>query len=169
MKTIDEFGGSLSEITSICEKRDVYIDDSITSLKDIDIAIVIDSELSNLFRKFGVRLRRWISNSHDVLEKLPKPKISDKVVSLTREPLPVGRTPGVCWDTEQDTLRFQNQLDNRPDTKRGVLVSVATVLDPLELLSPFTLVAKILLQDICRKVNGWDEELSADDKIRWHS
>ena len=138
-------------------------------MKDVNTAVNVASELCNLFRKTGFRLRRWISNSRDVSEKLPKSEISDKVISLTCDLWPVERTLGVCWDTGQDTLKFQSQLDYRPDTRRGLSASVATVFDPLGRLSPFTLVARIILQHVCRKAKGWDEELQTDGKSRWHT
>ena len=116
----------------------MYVDDCITSVKDVNTAVTVASQLCNLFRKTGFRLRRGISNSRDVLEKLPKSEILDKMISLKCGPLPVERTLGVCWDTEQDSLKFQSQLNSRPDTRRGVLARVATVFHPLGQLSLFT-------------------------------
>ena len=154
MKSIDEFGGTLSEPTLTCARRDLYVDDCITSLNDANTAVTVAIELSNLFRKTGFRLRRWISNSHEVLEKLPESERSDKVVSLTNDTLPIERTLGVSWDTEHDTLTFQFQLDNKPDTRRGILANVASMFDPLKLLAPFTSVTRMLLQDLCRTGRG---------------
>ena len=103
------------------------------------------------------------------MQKLPQSEIPDKVISLTCDPLPVEGNLGVCWYTEQDTLKFQSHLDYRPDTRRGVLASVATVFEPLILLSAFTLVARIKLLYICRKVKGLDDGLGTDEKTRWHT
>ena len=136
-RIINEFGTSLSEPTVTCAKQDLYVDDCVTSVKDVNTTVIVASELCNLFRKTGFRLQKWISKSHEVLEKLPKFEISDKEVSLKNDPFPVEKTLGVCWDTEQDILRFQFQLDYRPDTRSGALASVAIVFEPLGLLPPF--------------------------------
>ena len=111
-------------------------------------AVIVPSEVCSLFLKMWFRLQSWISNSRDILEKSTKSGILYKVVSLACDPLPVVRTLGVCRDTEQDILGLQSHLDYKPDTKFGVLASVATVFDPLGLLSPSTLVARKIYQHI---------------------
>ncbi len=52
-------------------------------------------------------------------------------------------------------------------TKRNVLRQVASVFDPLGLLSPVTLQGKVLLQNLWKKRLEWDETLEAKDVDEW--
>ena len=46
-----------------------------------------------------------------------------------------------------------------PITKRNVLKKIATVFDPLGLVSPFIVQAKIMLQELWNRGYDWDEEI----------
>lgn len=45
-------------------------------------------------------------------------------------------------------------------TKRNFLKKIATLFDPIGLLSPFTMRRKILLQDMWTADLDWDEEMN---------
>ena len=42
-----------------------------------------------------------------------------------------------------------------------------SIFDPLGMLNPFTIQAKILLQNICRRGTGWDEPIDKIDESEW--
>jgi len=44
---------------------------------------------------------------------------------------------------------------------------VSSVFDPLGMLAPVILVAKIILQDLCRASIGWDDEVDEQTSSRW--
>ena len=52
-------------------------------------------------------------------------------------------------------------------TKRGILSVLSSVIDPLGLVSPFVLHARLIVQDLCRAGVGWDDTLSEEVKARW--
>ena len=58
---------------------------------------------------------------------------------------------------------FQISVKNTPPTRL-----VASVYDPLGLISPFVLTAKIILQKLYNEKIGWDEEISGHDSIFWN-
>ena len=66
-----------------------------------------------------------------------------------------------------DCLGFSIVLKDQPLTRRGVLATVASVYDPLGLLTPLILRAKKILQEICRRGVSWDDPLPEDVQIRW--
>ena len=55
---------------------------------------------------------------------------------------------------------------SRP-TKRGVLSTLAMSFDPLGLISPVGVQAKILFQDLCIEKLDWDEPILEDKVARW--
>ena len=53
--------------------------------------------------------------------------------------------------------------ENRPNTQRTVLSTVSAVFDPLGIVAPFTVVARVLLKDIWKlKGQQWDDPLPED-------
>ena len=73
---------------------------------------------------------------------------------------------GLKWDHNNDTLvvsRGTNSTITKSLTRRLVLSLVSKVYDPIGLVAPFTVGARLILKDIWR-VNGqsWDDELPRD-------
>ena len=48
---------------------------------------------------------------------------------------------------------------DKPSTRRGILSIVSSVYDPLGFVAPFIWTAKMILQRLCRKNIGWDDEI----------
>ena len=61
------------------------------------------------------------------------------------------------------------QPSDQPITKRCVLQISLETYDPLELLSPVTIRAKLLIQALWQQQLEWDEPLSQDLRTKWHS
>ena len=115
----------------------------------------------------GFNLRKWTSNSREVMESV-EPADSAHAEMDASIPLPVERVLGLVWDTEQDTIGIHlPSKRNLPSTKRGVLKSIMAVYDPLGLLSPFTLRAKLFMQDLWRQQLTWDSHFDDQDLHRW--
>ena len=51
-------------------------------------------------------------------------------------------------------------------TKRNILRKIATIFDPLGFVSPFVVVAKILLQELWARGYGWDDEIADEIALR---
>ena len=69
----------------------------------------------------------------------------------------------------QDCFSFEGLLatDDLCITKRVVLSFVARLFDPLGLLTPFSMVAKCLFQELWRMGLGWDEMIPEDAQKRF--
>ena len=65
---------------------------------------------------------------------------------------------------EPETLHFRIIMQDKTLSRRGILSTVSSVFDPLGLVSPFILVGKQILQELCRDGVGWDDEVP--DKLR---
>ena len=53
-------------------------------------------------------------------------------------------------------------------TKRQVLTCVASIYDPLGIISPLILEGRMILQGATRLKLGWDQELPDNLKSKWH-
>lgn len=103
-------------------------------------------------QKSGLRLHKFLSNSKDVLKDIPQNERANVLenVDLLHDKLPVEKALGIQWCIESDSLQFKIVLNDRPLIRRGVLSTLSSVYDPLGLISPFILVGKQILQEMCR-------------------
>eukprot|EP00112_Aurelia_sp_Birch-Aquarium-sp1_P020087 Seg509.12 transcript_id=Seg509.12/GoldUCD/mRNA.D3Y31 product="hypothetical protein" protein_id=Seg509.12/GoldUCD/D3Y31 len=137
----------------------------------------------------GFKLRKWKSNDAELrhyMEGTSKNQGADETdakseVSYTKETLNAGQEPekgntkvlGLIWDVNKDDLEIDltkmSNEDSNKVTKRSLLSSLAKVFDPLVLVSPVTLMGKILFQELCTDKTDWDEELPAKKRERWET
>ena len=81
--------------------------------------------------------------------------------------MPTEHALGVQCNVETDEFIFKVIAKEKPPTRRGILSVASSVYDPLGFLAPFTLSAKLFLQELCRKKIGWDEEVEGQDLSDW--
>ncbi|XP_061714619.1 uncharacterized protein LOC133523124 [Cydia pomonella] len=158
---------------------DHYMDDCITSLDEIDKAAKLAADIYTVHAHAGFEMRSWTSNSPSALSLLPKesllevPRANNIDVELGRLATPV-RTLGLIWQPANDLIGFNTGVKKDtvlPEklTKRGVLVHVMRIYDPLGILAPIVVRGRIMFQDAWRKGLNWDQELSQCDSAAWKS
>ncbi|XP_043468095.1 uncharacterized protein LOC122502219 [Leptopilina heterotoma] len=76
---------------------------------------------------------------------------------------------GVGWDPVSDEFRFQPPKLAESDqiTKRIILAGIARLYDPVGWLSPIIIIAKVLMQDLWRNQQSWDDPLPSSLTHRW--
>lgn len=75
---------------------------------------------------------------------------------------------GLVWIPEEDILKFPVQSSTLPCiTKRVILSEISQIFDPLELLGPATIQAKIIMQQLWQLNISWDESLPQELHTRW--
>lgn len=112
-----------------------------------------------IFKEANMSLEKVVANNISIAYKL-----SDKVYSGGEdEPT---RVLGLKWCNRFDTSSFEGlTVDADVDlifTKRTVLSLLAKIFDPLGLISPYVMFAKILFQEIWMVGLKWDEELPSN-------
>jgi hypothetical protein len=131
------------------------------------IAITLVHQLRQLLVKGGFHLTKWLSNSRHVIEAIPESERATTVKNLDFEDLPIERALGIHWNIQLDIFGFSITIKSRPPTRRGILSIVTSIYDPLGIAAPFILPAKFILQELCRRRNGWDELIPEEHRIRW--
>ena len=56
-----------------------------------------------------------------------------------------------------------------PETKRSLLSIASRIFDPMGLLTPFTIRAKILFQDLWQRGLEWEDRMNEDVAVQWRS
>ena len=142
-------------------QKSTYMDDSMDSTLSDENAIELYKQLSRLLTKAGMHARKWLSNSSTLLSSIPQNDRKAEV-DLDRGQLPSAKTLGVWWVADRDEFTYK---ENAPDdsmvyTKRNFLKKISSLFDPIGFIAPFTIRAKILLQDMWTTGLEWDEELT---------
>lgn len=81
----------------------------------------------------------------------------------------IERALGVQWCIEADEFQFRVLVKENPLTRRGVLLTVASVYDPLGFVALFILIGKQILQALCKDKVNWDDDLPEHILTQWKS
>lgn len=128
-------------------QSDFYMDDVLTGSDNLSEAIALQRQLMTLLSKEQFPLRKWRSNNEEILQHLAEESKADDLLVINKdEPL---KTLGLLWNQKTDLLQYsiRDTSFNRV-TKRIVLSEVSQVYDPLGLLGPILIVAKIIMQQL---------------------
>ncbi|XP_051153762.1 uncharacterized protein LOC127277018, partial [Leptopilina boulardi] len=137
-------------------KNDFYVDDCLTGADTVSEVQQIKEGLIELTTKAGLRICKWRSNHQEIAQNSGDSEV------LTNDVDQSSKTLGVMWNSQKDTLHFNVQptLDQKPTTKRIMLSQIGKMLyDPLGLMSPVTVVAKIKMQELWKTNNSWDDPI----------
>ncbi|XP_076231233.1 uncharacterized protein LOC143177255 [Calliopsis andreniformis] len=147
-------------------KRDFYVDDLITGASTTGEALALRDQMIQLLKSAGLHIRQWASNHKPLLHGLPEEHIN-KTLHLGESS--TIKTLGVFWESIDDEIRYsvKDIKSTRPITKRSISSVIARIYDPLGLLGPVIILAKILLQKIWAMKIDWDESLPMTIHTEW--
>nr|CAD2183227.1 unnamed protein product [Meloidogyne enterolobii] len=113
-----------------------------------------------IFSEARMNLREFSSNSSELMRAIPE---NDRLDS--KEP----KVLGMRWNTQGDTLSFLLPKEGIKSntSRRAVLSSLAGIYDPLGLLSPSILPAKLFFQKLWDEGRDWDSPLSEEESSVW--
>lgn len=166
----NEYSGNFSAEALYTLRRSFFVDDMLRSLDSVSEAIEIAQEMIRLTKTGGFKLTKWASNSKEVLKAISdlEPELGvSTVIDLDLDKSVVARTLGMKCDMGSDEFVFESVEDKLSQvTKRSILSQASSVFDPLGLIAPFVLRAKLLLQLLWEKQLTWDEIITDDDCLR---
>lgn len=115
-----------------------------------------------LLKEGDFNLRKWSSNEPQLLEDLPEYMVS-----------PVGIRFGMGSETRWINIFThikKNYISiNKNSSKLQILSDISTIFDPLGLLSPITIKAKILFQQIWKPKIEWDDAVPDEIEKEWRT
>ncbi|XP_071867010.1 uncharacterized protein [Bombus fervidus] len=167
LKQLAEDEGHRFPRASSILRRDFYVDDALTGADTKEEAVSIRKELTKLLRSAGLNIREWASNDQDILRGLSE---VDKNRRLQLGESATLKTLGVFWDSHDDAILYsvETKIKMSHITKRSISSVIARIYDPLGLLAPVIVRAKILLQRVWALKVDWDESLPSDLHSEWN-
>ena len=143
--------------------RNFYMDDLLKSFKSEEEALTVIQRLIMILEKGGFTLRKFLSTSQNILKEIPPDKRAIPKTELHLDETLNERALGVKWNLKSDCFTFASHVSRQKHTKRGILRVTSSIFDPLGLLAPYVLRAKLIIQELWRQKVNWDDEV--DDRI----
>ena len=145
-------------------KENLYVDHIIMGCDSVNVAFDYYEESREVMAEAGFNLRSWATNSKPLKEQAAKDKVRDA-------DSPIANVLGLRRDTVSDALSLVQKSPPSTDsgvvTKRNILKESSKIFDPLGLISPGSVKAKILMQEVWQQNLDWDEPVSQDIRERW--
>lgn len=150
------------------EVKNFAVDNLLTGGNNLNILKETRNQLIEMLKTAGMHLRQWSSNSPILLEDLPSREI-EKIIDFENSSCnQFIKVIGITYNPVSDKIQFKNpdlsNLTTSKITKRLVLSIIASIFDPLGLIQPFIIQAKILMQKLWLLQIEWDEELPENEK-----
>lgn len=161
------FKTQLPSATSILENN-TYVDDILATHDNEKELVSLQKDLVHLLSLGGFQLHKWSSNSAKVLSNIPKEKQYFGEVDLDKDDLSV-KTLGVNFDMRTDTFKLSTSqpCSGAQSTKRQILSYISKFFDPLGLMGPIFVQAKIIMQLLWAESIGWDETPPDHIREKW--
>ncbi|XP_075150685.1 uncharacterized protein LOC142224785 [Haematobia irritans] len=150
-------------------EKNFYVDDGLGGADNLNTALEIQRQLQQVMAQYGFNLRKWSANHIHLLHNIPE---CDQEVSLdfSTDDTNYTKTLGLAWLPKADQLKVKvNLAPIRSVTKRTVTSDLARIFDPLGLLSPVVVRAKIFVQELWNLNLSWDEAVPSEFDYRWRN
>jgi len=130
--------------------RDCFIDDILVGCENLAAAQALKSELINLLKCGGLELKKWVSNSTELLSDIPEQDQEIPMFTQATEDqdAPSVKVLGVKWIPSTDSFTYNVTLNQAVFTKRNILSVISRLFDPLGWVSPVVFSAKVLMQQL---------------------
>ncbi|KAJ8962545.1 hypothetical protein NQ318_000937 [Aromia moschata] len=122
----------------------------------------------NEYEQLGFELRKWLTNKRELYDKFYiNENLSSKIVQLGENE--ANKTLGILWNANQDNIQYtiMSISENSIASKRVILSIISQIFDPLGLLGPIIITAKILLQKLWQEKISWDEAIPQNLQTIW--
>jgi len=166
--TIDHHLRSYREPSHVIEaiRRNIYVDNLLLTASTEENLVAMYQVGNQVFNDASLYLREWASNSTAVCRAASADGNADH-----RAAVPV---LGLQWKVAEDVLQLAKPKERAAETtKRGILSHVASNFDPLGLMIPVNMKAKLIMQKIwtLTKDDGskydWDDSLPSELQEEW--
>lgn len=152
--------------------QNTFVDDWLQCCDTEDEMIALAKQVYDIHKDGGFEMRNWISNSPTVLQDLTGKRDQMEKCLYGLEPNQE-KILGMWWRPTNDVLTYVHRFephvfdDSIIPTKRQTLRVLMTIFDPLGLLGYYTIIGKIIQQDIWRSGVTWDQQIHHEQHKLW--
>ena len=151
-------------------RKSLYVNDLITGAPTVQQTQEQKEKAITIFSDAQFILHKWKSNAVELTQPAEPQDNKEQSFAKQQPGTKTSKTKllGLPWDPAADMLSVCFPQQEVETTKRGVLLHLAKIYDPLGLISLMTLCGKFIFRDMCERKLPWDMPLPADLNKRWH-
>uniref|UniRef100_A0A182X947 DUF5641 domain-containing protein n=1 Tax=Anopheles quadriannulatus TaxID=34691 RepID=A0A182X947_ANOQN len=149
--------------------NEFYMDDLLTGVETQTEGKELCHQLTDLLSSAGFTLRKWASNSSQILQSIPVDQ-RDTSGLCSLDINSSIKTLGLKWIPATDELGFCVPIwtEDEQITKRIALSDASRLYDPLGLIGPTIMIAKCFMQNLWAQQKAWDEPLEKELHKQWN-
>ena len=149
--------------------KNFYVDDCLKSVQSNEVAGKLRADLCVLLSRGGFRLTEWLCNKRKVLKTIPTTDRTSSILDLDLNScvLPIEITLDVGCNMDTDMFTYKMVPKDKSFTRGGILSLTSFIHYLLDIASLITLLAKKLLQDLCKQGLTSDEEIVGEKFQSW--
>ncbi|XP_033229514.1 uncharacterized protein LOC117181055 [Belonocnema kinseyi] len=153
-------------IASAVLKRDFYVDDLLTGTHTFEEAINLRNDLISFLKRGSFNLGKWGSKDPELTQNF---SAENSKTFMSLSPAESVKALGIHWDSANDNIFYTVNFPNSKEitTKRSILSQISKLFDPLGLLGPVVILAKIWIQQLWKIQFTWDTPVSQDIQDFW--
>lgn len=151
-----------------------YMDDMPGSVDNENEALQVMNDIETILSRKGFRIKEWVwAGAKGNLNESTADQKTVQIITETDCDVETEKVLGLLWDIDNDALLFKLNLNptncKKKVTKREILSIVNSIYDPMGLLCPITVRAKIIMRRIWASFPGikWDDELPVEIVKEW--
>ncbi|XP_039276065.1 uncharacterized protein LOC120349651 [Nilaparvata lugens] len=142
-----------------------YVDDLLGGSNNFSEAQTLISELIELLSLGSFELRKWNSNTPELIANLPAEFLENQDCMFDDNA--TAKVLGIVYSPLADNFRYFISPFNGQITKRTVLSFIARVYDPLGWLTPLIMLFKLFMRTLWSQQLAWDTEVPASLRAHW--
>ncbi|XP_062557404.1 uncharacterized protein LOC134222276 [Armigeres subalbatus] len=150
-------------------QRSFYVDNLMIGASTTEELQRMKGGIQDALLRHGFPLRKWASNDLAVLDGIPPQDLEPLIQMGDQE---IIKTLGVAWNPTHDVFQFISSEKERGSpralTKRQMVSKVLRLYDPLGLVQPVIVTAKILVQQLWNYRLNWDDEVPSEAIKSWN-
>ena len=173
---LEKYRNQMPEVIKKIENS-LYVDDLSTAADEPKSVIELYKAAKSIFAEANMNLRKWRNNNRDFNEfieekhkNIEKSSEDTSYASLMLNPdeESENKVLGIPWNTKHDEFVISFRIQKSAEdvvTKTELLKRIASIFDPIEILSPAVVLLKILFQRMCKEGSSRDDDINDECKI----
>ncbi|XP_055589056.1 uncharacterized protein LOC129741357 [Uranotaenia lowii] len=168
LQKLSEDGEQSHPLAAKILRKDFYMDDALIGIDTPEEGKQAVKELNDLLCSVGFVLCKYNSNCEEILADIPADLLSDRT-ALELDSFSTVTTLGLIWEPSTDLFHFRipTWSSSSRITKRIVLSDASKLFDPLGLVGPVIVQAKMFIQSLWQLKCGWDDPLTDEMQLFW--
>ncbi|CAB0004975.1 unnamed protein product, partial [Nesidiocoris tenuis] len=149
-------------------KTKFFMDDYLDGADSLEELQLKQSQLEELLMSHGFQLRKWCSNSQELMSSLHNDLDKHYCINLSEDD--TIKALGITWNPKTDDLMVNvHEYSHREVSKRMILADLHTFWDPIGLLSPVFIRGRMFLQELWQSNVTWDDVLPLKLNKKWNA